>query len=111
MQRRMDDWHHRTFRGFVELNAHRCGPTQHRVAYIHFYSKDTLMHSAEIVTMEIDDVMECSELNKDSPLVRWLLKQMTTYEPTTERIVGMVFDPNTVISLVLRVENRQVVPD
>ena len=55
--------------------------------------------SGPLVAFTRENVVE--EFDVESELVRWLLNQMSTYEPTRQCIVGLVFDNSTVVSDVL----------
>lgn len=55
--------------------------------------------SGALVAFTRENVVE--EFDVESELVRWLLNQMSTYEPTRQCIVGLVFNPSTILSDVL----------
>ena len=94
----MDD-HRRQFHRFLALHVHKAPPTETPVAYLQFASADTGPRAC-LIKFDREQVM--AELDCEAELVRWLLHQMSTYDCTTQRIVGLVFDKRTVLSEVLR---------
>ena len=99
-KRMTEEERRRIYSVFLRLHSHKATPTQEPVAHLLFYDTDCLSPCARLVRFTREDV--CEELDKESPLVRWLLKQMTEYDCYTQRIVGLVFDKDTVSSDVLR---------
>jgi hypothetical protein len=87
-------------RTFLSLHAHHAQPTSDPVAHLHFYRGSSDPLTCDLVRFTVDEIV--AELDTESELVHWLLHQMTTYEPTQQRIVGVVFDSQTVLSEVLR---------
>lgn len=94
----------RTFAAFLALHAHKADVTDEPVAHLLFEDGGFRGTDTPLVAFTVEHVM--AELDTDAELVRWLLHQMSTYEPTRERIVGLVFDKQTVLSEVLRVPRR-----
>ena len=98
------------FHSFLAMHAHKASTTKEPIAHLQFCdatygsadagSTATIPHGAPLIALTRDQVM--IELDASSDLVRWLLQQMNTYDPTTQRIVGLVFDRRTVLSEVLR---------
>ena len=84
----------RAFRVFLTLNAHKATTTEEPCAHLQWQSGSTMY------ALDRDDVLEA--LDPNAELVRWLLEQMRTYDCTKQRIVGLVFDRQTVLSEVLR---------
>lgn len=72
------------------------------VALLQFYDQTAgSSHMTDaFVAFTREDVVE--EFDTNSELVRWLLQQMSTYEPTKQCIVGLVFDKITILSDVLK---------
>jgi len=58
--------------------------------------------SGPLVAFTRENVVE--EFDVESELVRWLLNQMSTYEPTRQCIVGLAFDKSTILTDVLAVK-------
>lgn len=93
----------RAYSAFMTLRASGVRPTEEPVAHLQFYDAATSSHmSGPLVAFTRDNVME--EFDVESDLVRWLLNQMSTYEPTRQCIVGLVFDRSTILSDVLMVK-------
>lgn len=101
--------HRRQLHAFLALHAHKAGPTEEPVAHLHFLPEPAYAGAeralpapdAPLVSLTRDDVLEA--LDPQSDLVRGLLTQMSTYDCTRQRIVGLVFDTSTVLAEVLRV--------
>ena len=55
--------------------------------------------SGPLIAFTRENVIE--EFDVESELVRWLLNQLSTYDPTRQCIVGLVFDKTRIISDVL----------
>ena len=96
------DERRRTFQTFLALNACKACTSETPVAYLQFCHDGVTPPPPDepLIALSAEDVME--ELDSEAELVRWLLHQMTTYEPSRQRIVGLVFDRTTVLSEVLR---------
>lgn len=93
----------RAYSAFMTLRASGVKPTEEPIAHLQFYDEKTSSHmSGPLVAFTRENVVE--EFNVDSELVRWLLNQMSTYEPTRQCIVGLVFDTSTILSDVLVVK-------
>ena len=60
-----------------------------------------------LIAFTRDDIVEALDANS-SQLVRGLLEQMRTYDCTRERIVGLIFDKQTVLSDVLRTSEEDM---
>ena len=90
------------FNTFLGLHAHRACTSDAPVAYLHFYDpeKNPSMATAELVKFTPADVT--AELDATQELVRWLLHQLSTYDCARQRIVGVVFRKDCVLSEVLR---------
>jgi hypothetical protein len=85
----------KAFSTFVSLNLKKASETEGPVAHMQYYS-ETMDNDAPLLLMEKEDIL--SELDVESPLVRWLLNQLTTYDCRRQKIVGLIFDKRTVIS-------------
>ena len=95
------------YSAFMTVRAAGVACTEEPIAHLQFYDPAHSSHmSAPLVAFTRDDVVE--EFDADSELVRWLLNQMSTYEPTRQCIVGLVFDAKTVLSDVLAVRPRTI---
>lgn len=88
----------RSFDAFLKMNARKATGTRTPVVHAQFHS-DTMHPDDPLLVMDQDDVL--SELDPTSSLVRWLLKQLTTYDCTRQKIVCLIFDRRTVLSEVL----------
>lgn len=87
---------------FLLHHARRARPEPDRAVYACFYNPKCAMHEQTLVVMRQDDLVDA--LNVESELVRWLCKQFNTYDTKTQRILALIFDRDTVLSDVLRVE-------
>ena len=95
----------RAYNAFMTLRAKGVFVTEEPVAHLQFYDSVHSSHmSSPLVAFTRDNVVE--EFDRDSELVRWLLNQMSTYEPTRQCIVGLVFDKTTILSDVLMVRSQ-----
>ena len=50
---------------------------------------------APLVFYDADDLM--SRVNHESTLARFVLHRIHTFDPDKEALVGLIFDPNTVL--------------
>ena len=92
------------YSAFMTLQSTGVRPTKEPIAHLQFYDETTSSHmSAPLVAFTRENVVD--EFDTESDLVRWLLNQMSTYEPTRECIVGLVFDKATILSDVLTVKS------
>jgi len=92
----------RAYSAFMTLRSSGLKPTEEPTAHLQFYDEKTSSHmSGPLVAFTRENVVE--EFDVESDLVRWLLNQMSTYEPTRQCIVGLVFDKSTILSDVLMV--------
>tara|TARA_E500000178_G_scaffold356156_1_gene432023 strand:- start:2420 stop:2719 length:300 start_codon:yes stop_codon:yes gene_type:complete len=91
----------KVFKVFLSMHASKALATEEPVAYLQFYD-ECIPADAPLIKFTREDIIDCSELDHNSELVRFLLHQMTTYDCRTQRIVGLIFNKNTVISDVLR---------
>ena len=88
----------RCFDTFLRLNARKAGATRVPVVHAQFHSETTFPDDP-LLLMDKDDIL--AELDAESPLVRWLLRQLTTYDCTRQKILCLIFDKQTVVSDVL----------
>jgi hypothetical protein len=93
------DSNRRVYDQFLRLHACKARATTEPTVHVMFYN-GTLSHHEPLVAMTIPEV--CAELDTSAELVRWLLRQMHTYECTKQKIVCLIFDRQTVLSDVLR---------
>lgn len=94
------------FRLFLSMHAHKARPTEEPSAHLQFCARyvdgeaPTLpSQDCPLIAFTRDEIVK--EFDKDAELVRYLLHQMSTYECTTQRVVGLVFDRSTILSDVL----------
>lgn len=94
----------RTFQVFLAMHANKADVTEEPVAHLQFCNaqRQPPATNAPLIRFTRDDILACSALDHSSELVRFLLHQMTTYDSRTQRIVGLVFDKDVVLSDVLR---------
>lgn len=97
----MDD-RRRAYSAFMTLRAKDVACTEDPVAHLQFYDPVHSSHmSSPLVAFTRENVVD--EFDAESDLVRWLLNQMSTYQPTRQCIVGLVFDSKIILSDVLMV--------
>lgn len=96
------EFERRALQQFLAMHAHKASPTQEPAVHLQFYS-DTMAAGAPLLKLTEDDIKE--ELNVESELVRRLLRQLHTYDCRTQRIVGLIFGKDVVLSEVLRCSN------
>jgi hypothetical protein len=87
---------------FLALNSHKIGASPTAVAHVRFYEAD-MNYNGAFIAMGIEDILGEERLNQQSDLVRWLLRQLSTYDCRTQKILALVFDSEIVLSDVLRV--------
>lgn len=97
----------RVYDAFMSVRAANAAtPTDTPVALLQFYDAAHSSHmTGALVAFTRDDVL--AEFDATSELVGWLLHQLSTYEPTCQCIVGLVFDARTIISDVLHAAPRR----
>jgi hypothetical protein len=88
----------RAFATFLSLHAQKARTTSEPIAHLQFHGTTTSVHEP-LIAFTMQNVLD--EFDTDSELVRWLLNQMSTYDPERQTIVGLVFDASTIISEVL----------
>lgn len=91
------DRERKLFQVFLALHSKDALPTDEPCCYLKFHSDDPSVTSP-LIRFTRDDLIECDELDKDSTLVRYLIKQVSTYDCKTQRVLGLVFDSKTVLS-------------
>lgn len=84
------DVERRELKAFLALHASKASTTDTPIAHLHFKSAGELSHDAPLLTLTVDDILE--DFDTSSPLVVGMLEQLRTYDPTTQRVVGLVFD-------------------
>lgn len=85
------------------MNSKKATATDRPLAHMQFHTNH-MDPNAPLLQMDKDDILEA--LDTESSPVRWLLKQLTTYDCTKQKIVGIIFDRRTVISEVLWVSRE-----
>lgn len=90
----------RIYNEFLAMHSQKAPPSAEPCAHVHFYRGKAMTPAEPLVSMSIDELR--SELDEEAELVRWLLRQMSTYDCRTQTIVALVFDERTVLSDVLR---------
>ena len=97
----------RVYGAFMSMRATSVTePSDTPVVYLQFYdASPTSTHmTAPLVAFAREDVL--NEFDGDAELVRWLLHQLSTYEPTCQCVVGLVFNRRTILSDVLVAARR-----
>ena len=93
----------KTFRAFMDLYSKQAPFSEDgsRRATLMFAEEDgSLSRSSPLISFTLEDALEV--LDKESELVRWLLNQINTHDPYTEKVVGLIFNPKTVLSEVMK---------
>lgn len=85
---------------WVERYAPQCACTEVPTAYLYLRHRS---NAPSLLALSIEEVRK--ELDTNSLLVRELLRQLTTYDCTRQRVLGIVFDARTVRSYVLWDQN------
>ena len=90
---------------FLSQHAKDVAPTREPRANLQFF------HSPEqgIISFSREDIL--NELDSSSPLVIKLLTQISTYNCERERIVGLIFNKQEVLSEVLMMPGDMCVED
>lgn len=96
----MDEFR-RKFDVFLRMNHGRARTTDEPVAQMQFWS-ESMAPDQPLILFTRDDILACDELDRSSPLVIHLLHQLSTYDCTRERVVGLIFDKKNVLSEVLK---------
>lgn len=101
-----DNSHHimeerrRAYSAFMTIRSPGMAPTDQPIAHLQFFDGKGASHmSGPLIAFTRENVV--AEFDIESDLVRWLLNQMSTYEPTRQSIVGLVFDRSTILSDVI----------
>lgn len=92
------------FRTFLPLYADKASCPRRRVCYLQFF-EEGLCKEAPLIEMGVQDVLDC--LSPDDVTVRWLLNQMRTFDPYSQKVIGLVFERKRVVSDVLWVKTRR----
>ena len=77
--------------------------TSEPIAHLQFHGATSTPHDP-LIAFTMQNVVD--EFDTESELVRWLLNQMSTYDPGRQTIVGLVFDASTILSEVLHAHTR-----
>lgn len=92
------------YAAFMTLRSVGVTSTKEPIAHLQFYESTHSSHmSGPLIAFSRQNVAD--EFDTESELVRWLLNQMSTYDPTSQCIVGLVFDKQTILSDVLMVRH------
>ena len=83
---------------FVPMHEKQAATSDVPLAYLQF-ANAFRGGPSRLIAFKMEDVVK--EFDTDSPLVRWLLNQMTTYDCRTQRILGLIFDKKTILSEVI----------
>lgn len=100
----VSDEQQRLYHTFLSVHHATARPTAEPAVHLQFYGPNNT--SSELLLLDRDDVLEA--LDPESPLVRWLLRQLDTYECTRQVVLALSFPceaggrPKVVLSDVLR---------
>jgi len=86
---------------FVALHASKALLSPDRVVHLVQYSAITPL-DVKLTQYTIDDIMESDRFDTSSVLVQWLLKQLHSYNPISEKVVGLQFSKHSVLAHVVR---------
>ena len=97
----MNDVRMKEVDSFVDLHKEKCPRTTERCAFLANHAP-ALPLDLVLTLYEVDDLtQEGSPLDKESRLVQWLLRQMTTYDPDSQNVIGLIYDKDTVLTRVV----------
>ena len=100
----MNEEHIREVQGFINLHGKRIvnEPIQ-RVAYLAKFSENGMSLACEINAYTLEYIV--NNFNVESPLVRWIIKQIQTHDMYNgEQVLGLIFDKNTIHSEVIKMK-------
>ena len=103
----MEDAKRKEFMSFLSTQASKCKPTGgERRAYLYLVKEQgPYGPRSSLLSLSAEDVVEV--MDKEEPLPRELLRQLHTYDPFEQKIIGMVWDEKTVLSEVLWQDARK----
>ena len=85
---------------FVRLHANRLPEcSSERVCYL-VEHRSAIPLNVPLTPFSRENIVE--RFDTDSTTVRWLLNQLTTYDPTRESILGLVFRDDHILTHVVR---------
>lgn len=87
-------------RSFVSLHAHKARLTSERCAYLAEYKETGMPINLELKALNVEEILET--FDRESGLVHWLLKQVSTYNCDTQVIIGLIFSPSVVLAHVIQ---------
>jgi len=93
----------KAFQVFLSLHQHKAVPIDEPVAYLQFYD-ECMPSDMQLIKFTRDDILDLGKrgrLDLECELVRVLLQQVSTYDCSTQRVIGLIFNKNTVLSDVL----------
>lgn len=85
---------------FINLHAKKAKLTKDRCIYLTDFVEAGIPLNTPLTSMTLDDVLEA--FDTASPLVQWVLKQISTYDVDKEVLVGLKFSKQTVLAHALR---------
>lgn len=87
---------------FVRLHGSRLKGTSSndRVAHLVEYSSAGVPLDIPLSPYSVEDVV--GRFDTESHPVRWLIKQMQTYEPSSSAVLGLIFNEKTVLAHVIQ---------
>ena len=87
-------------KNFVELHSYKIpSPKDERVAYLTQHSSSGIPYDTVLTRYTVEDVK--SSFDTESTSVRWLLRQMMTYDVSRQSVLGLVFQKNHVLAHVI----------
>ena len=96
------DGYRKTFATFLSLHEPHAPTSDDPCVYIGMTPTNV---RAPLVRMTRDDVLAAcddGEFDRGAELVRWMFTQLSTYDPTHQRILALRFDKSVILSEVLR---------
>jgi hypothetical protein len=93
-----------TLNAFVQVHGHKATKSSkyERIVHLAHNSEQGISIDATLTQYTIDDLVDHKLLNADSQLVRWLYRQIKTYDVDKEHVIGLIFDENTVLAHVIQ---------
>ena len=95
----------RALAAYLPLNEHRATPTTYPCVYLAFHP--AIGPQDDLIRLQLDDVKRALDTNADC--VQRLLDELTRYDDTRHRILGIVFDRSNVVWEVLRLPRHATV--
>lgn len=95
---------------FVRLHARRlaalarCVPAGQRVAFLARHSCAGIALDVALEPFTEEQIVDSDEFDTASPLVRWLLRQIQTYDCDSQHVLGLRFGKGIVLAHVVQAQ-------